>query len=281
MKHTGLGRGLDALIDTSHVAPQGGSSISEIALELIEANPDQPRRTFDEQALGELADSIREHGVISPITLRQQADGKYMIIAGERRFRASQMVGLKTIPAYIRTAKDEQVLEMALIENIQRENLDAIEIALAFQRLMDEYHLTQEKMAEKVGMKRATVANYLRLLRLPAEIQMALKKHTIEMGHAKALLSLESAEKQLALFLKIEKEGLSVRRAEELVGRCTKDKCTMYEGGQKNNKGKKEFKVQEKVLEERLGLKVSIGKGLVKIPFKTIEELNELMEHIR
>ena len=164
-KTTGLGRGLDALIDTSDVHTSGSSSISEVELSQIFANPNQPRRNFDEEALEELAESIREHGVISPITLRKNEDGTYMIIAGERRFRASKMAGLNTIPAYIRTAKDEQVMEWALIENIQRDDLDAIEIALAYQRLMDEYELTQEKMAERVGKKRATVANYLRLLK--------------------------------------------------------------------------------------------------------------------
>ena len=199
MKKTGLGRGLDALIDTSHVDTNGGSSISEIEISAIVANPDQPRRSFDEEALQELSDSIREHGVISPITLRDNGDGTYMIIAGERRFRASKMAGLERIPAYIRTAKDEQVMEWALIENIQREDLDAIEIALAYQRLMDDYELTQERMAERVGKKRATVANYLRLLKLPAEIQVGIKEKKIEMGHARAILASPSAEHQLAL----------------------------------------------------------------------------------
>ena len=171
----GLGRGLDALIDTTHVTTAGSSSISEIALSKIYANPNQPRHTFDEEALDELAQSIAKHGVISPITLRKDNDGRYMIIAGERRYRASKMAGLQTIPAYIRTAKDEQVMEWALIENIQREDLDAIEIALAYQRLMDDYDLTQERMSERVGKKRATVANYLRLLKLPAEIQLGIK----------------------------------------------------------------------------------------------------------
>ena len=170
MKKTlGLGRGLDALIDTTHVTTAGSSSISEIALNKIYANPHQPRHTFDEEALEELAQSIAEHGVISPITLRKDNDGRYMIIAGERRYRASKMAGLDTIPAYVRTAKDEQVMEWALIENIQREDLDAIEIALAYQRLMDEYDLTQERMSERVGKKRATVANYLRLLKHQGE----------------------------------------------------------------------------------------------------------------
>ena len=176
MKKTlGLGRGLDALIDTTHIATAGSSSISEIALSKIYANPDQPRHTFDEEALNELAQSISEHGVISPITLRKDSNGQYMIIAGERRFRAAKIAGLTSIPAYIRTAKDEQVMEWALIENIQREDLDAIEIALAYQRLMDEYNLTQERMSERVGKKRATVANYLRLLKLPAEIQKEIQ----------------------------------------------------------------------------------------------------------
>ena len=184
-KTTGLGRGLDALIDTSHITTGKASRISEIPLNEIVANPNQPRRTFDEEALQELADSIREHGVISPITLKQNEDGTYMIIAGERRYRAAKMAGLYDIPAYVRTAKDEQVMEWALIENIQRENLDAIEIALAYQRLMDDYELTQEQMADRVGKKRATVANYLRLLKLPAEVQMGIKERKLDMGHAR------------------------------------------------------------------------------------------------
>ena len=218
MKKTlGLGRGLDALIDTTHVTTAGSSSISEIALDHIYANPDQPRHTFDQEALEELAQSIRDHGVISPITLRKDAKNQYMIIAGERRYRAAKMAGLNTIPAYIRTAKDEQVMEWALIENIQREDLDAIEIALAYQRLMDEYHLTQERMSERVGKKRATVANYLRLLKLPAEIQLGIKEHKIDMGHARAILGSSSPEQQLSLYKKILQNGLSVRKVEELV----------------------------------------------------------------
>ena len=213
-KTTGLGRGLDALIDTSDVHTSGSSSISEVELSQIFANPNQPRRNFDEEALEELAESIREHGVISPITLRKNEDGTYMIIAGERRFRASKMAGLNTIPAYIRTAKDEQVMEWALIENIQRDDLDAIEIALAYQRLMDEYELTQEKMAERVGKKRATVANYLRLLKLPAEIQMGIQQKKIDMGHARALAGSKSAEQQLDIYKRILSEGLSVRKVE-------------------------------------------------------------------
>ena len=249
-KTTGLGRGLDALIDTSHVDTNGGSSISEIELSSIVANPDQPRRTFDEEALQELADSIREHGVISPITLRDNGDGTYMIIAGERRFRASKMAGLERIPAYIRTAKDEQVMEWALIENIQREDLDAIEIALAYQRLMDDYNLTQERMSERVGKKRATVANYLRLLKLPAEIQVGIKEKKIDMGHARAILATPSAERQLALYQRILREGLSVRKVEEL---AQEDKS---QAKSKKANGDNPYAALQKELSLALGLKV-------------------------
>ena len=247
MKKTGLGRGLDALIDTSHVDTNGGSSISEIALDSIVANPDQPRRTFDEEALQELADSIREHGVISPITLRDNGDGTYMIIAGERRFRASKIAGLDRIPAYIRTAKDEQVMEWALIENIQREDLDAIEIALAYQRLMDDYNLTQERMSERVGKKRATVANYLRLLKLPAEIQVGIKEKKIDMGHARAILSTPSAERQLELYQRILREGLSVRKVEALAQEDKK------ESKKPKDKTGNPYEMLEKELSSRLG----------------------------
>lgn len=273
-KMTGLGRGLDALIDTSHVDTNGGSSISEIELDKIIANPDQPRRTFDEEALQELADSIREHGVISPITLRDNGDGSYMIIAGERRFRASKMAGLERIPAYIRTAKDEQVMEWALIENIQREDLDAIEIALAYQRLMDDYNLTQERMSERVGKKRATVANYLRLLKLPAEIQVGIKEKKIEMGHARAILATPSAERQLELYQRILREGLSVRKVEALAQEQKQEKKpakrandALYEDIQRE-------------LSERLGMKVKIQEGKLTIVFQNDHELEQLIRKL-
>lgn len=273
-KMTGLGRGLDALIDTSHVDTNGGSSISEIELDKIIANPDQPRRTFDEEALQELADSIREHGVISPITLRDNGDGTYMIIAGERRFRASKMAGLERIPAYIRTAKDEQVMEWALIENIQREDLDAIEIALAYQRLMDDYNLTQERMSERVGKKRATVANYLRLLKLPAEIQVGIKEKKIEMGHARAILATPSAERQLELYQRILREGLSVRKVEALAQEQKQEKKpakrandALYEDIQRE-------------LSERLGMKVKIQEGKLTIAFQNDHELEQLIRKL-
>ena len=273
-KVTGLGRGLDALIDTSHVDTNGGSSISEIELNAIIANPNQPRRTFDEEALQELSDSIREHGVISPITLRDNGDGTYMIIAGERRFRASKLAGLERIPAYIRTAKDEQVMEWALIENIQREDLDAIEIALAYQRLMDDYHLTQERMSERVGKKRATVANYLRLLKLPAEIQVGIKEKKIDMGHARAILASPSAERQLALYQRILKEGLSVRKIEALA----------QEDKNESKKGKtaKEnpYAALQQDLSAKTGLKVRVQEGKVVIAFANEDELAQIINRL-
>lgn len=263
------------MIDTSHVDTNGGSSISEIALDAIVANPDQPRRSFDEDALQELADSIREHGVISPITLRDNGDGSYMVIAGERRFRASKMAGLERIPAYIRTAKDEQVMEWALIENIQREDLDAIEIALAYQRLMDDYNLTQERMSERVGKKRATVANYLRLLKLPAEIQVGIKEKKIDMGHARAILASPSAERQLALYQRILREGLSVRKVEELA------KESKVESKKPKEKNANPYEALEHELSVRTGLRVKIQSGKVIVAYKTEEELTRIADKLR
>ena len=272
-KNLGLGRGLDALIDTTHVSTAGSSSISEIQLENIYANPNQPRHTFDEEALEELSLSIREHGVISPITLRKDDNNRYMIIAGERRFRAAKMAGLTTIPAYIRTAKDEQVMEWALIENIQREDLDAIEIALAYQRLMDEYNLTQERMSERVGKKRATVANYLRLLKLPAEIQLGIKEKKIDMGHARAILGSASLEQQLSIYKRILQDGLSVRKVEELVN---------YIKPSKKTKTPREsiYAAQQAYLQERLGTTVKISAQHLTINFANEDELNAIISRL-
>ena len=271
MKKTlGLGRGLDALIDTTHVSTSGSSSISEIPLQYIYANPDQPRHDFAAEALEELAQSIKEHGVISPITLRKNANNNYMIIAGERRYRASKMAGLETIPAYVRTAKDEQVMEWALIENIQRENLNAIEIALAYQKLMDDHQLTQEKMADRVGKKRATVANYLRLLKLPAEIQLGIKEKKIDMGHARAILGSPSPEQQLDIYKKILQNDLSVRKVEELV---TNAKQVVKAPKSVQSK----YEKQQQFLEQKLGRKVKISSTQLTISFKNEEELNQLI----
>ena len=288
-KKTGLGRGLDALIDTSHVDTSNASSINEVEIDKITANPNQPRRTFDEEALEELAASIREHGVISPITLRKNDDDTYMIIAGERRWRASKLAGLTTIPAYIRTAKDEQVMEWALVENIQRENLDAIEIALAYQRLMDEYQLTQERLSERVGKKRATVANYLRLLKLPAEVQIGIKERKIEMGHARAILGAKSAELQLALYKRILAKGLSVRQVEEAAANA--ERAEQQADSKATPKQKLRnvigfYADKEDQLKKSLGCDCQIrvgakGKGKLIINFLSEQQLEEVLQHIR
>lgn len=216
-KKRGLGRGLDAIFSTSNLQQQTTpmSEMAEVALVDIEPNPLQPRSTFDEEALAELAASISQLGVIQPVTLKQVDGGKYIIISGERRWRASQMAGLERIPAYIRDVDDENLHAMALVENIQRQDLNAIEIALGMRRLIEECGLTQESMAEKVGKKRSTVSNYMRLLSLPSEVQLALKEGLISMGHAKAIASLE-VDEQIKALKKCVKKGLSVRQAEEL-----------------------------------------------------------------
>lgn len=282
---TGLGRGLGALIDTEHVSTGGSSSISEVAMDVIFANPNQPRTHFDEEALTELATSIRELGVISPITLRKNDDGTYLIIAGERRFRASKLVGLKSIPAYVKTAADEQVMEMALIENIQREDLNAIEIALTFYRLMEEYKLTQERLSERVGKKRTTIANYLRLLRLPAEIQMGIKNKKIDMGHARAILGLNDPAVQLKLYDLIVKNEYTVRKVEELVRLFLEtghfdDKSSVSANPVKKLKEFDELKSQ---LSQVFGTKVQFtcnpeGKGKISIPFTNDEDLARIMD---
>ena len=226
-KKFALGRGLDALISNEEVKTSGSSSINEIELSKISINPNQPRRDFDPIALQELADSIAEIGIIQPITLRKLNDDAYQIIAGERRYRASVQAGLKTIPAYIRTADDENVMEMALIENIQREDLNSLEIALAYQHLIEQYGLTQERLSERIGKKRTTVANYLRLLKLPATIQVALKNKEIDMGHARALLALDDPKTQIRIFNEILSQGYSVRKVEEIVSSALHEKIVL------------------------------------------------------
>lgn len=281
-KGFGLGRGLDALIDTEHVITNGSSSINEVELSAISPNPNQPRTHFDEEALDELATSIRELGVISPITLRKNEDDTYQIIAGERRYRAAKKVGLKTIPAYIKTAADEQVMEMALIENIQREDLNAIEIALTYQRLMDEYSLTQERMRQRVGKKRATIANYLRLLRLPAEIQMGITEHKIDMGHARALLGTDNPANQLDIYKRILNEGLSVRKVEEIV----RDESDKQQTKPENQVRKlPEYAQLQQRLSDLFETKVQFncndkGKGKISIPFANDGELAKIMEKL-
>ncbi|MDE6793904.1 MAG: ParB/RepB/Spo0J family partition protein, partial [Muribaculaceae bacterium] len=217
LKRNALGRGLDSLISSMNEIQTGGSSaINEIELDLISPNPEQPRRIFKEETIEELANSIRELGIVQPLSLRDNGNGTYQIIAGERRWRAARIAGLNTVPAYVRTASDAEVTEMALIENIQREDLNAIEVALAFRKLIDTYNLTQDRLSERIGKKRTTIANHLRLLKLPAEIQLGLRDRKLDMGHARALLSVTDPKEQLNLYNQILKEGLSVRRVEEL-----------------------------------------------------------------
>lgn len=283
-KYNALGRGLDALISTENVRTQGSSTINEIAIDQIEANPNQPRREFDEESLRELAISIREIGIIQPITLRQVADNRFQIIAGERRWRASQMAGLKAIPAYIRTINDENVMEMALVENIQREDLNAIEIALAYEHLIENTGMTQEKVSERVGKSRTAITNYLRLLKLPAQIQMALQKHEIDMGHARALLSLDSPSLQIKLYKEIQKNNYSVRKVEALVNRIKNGED--IESSKKNVDAANSHSAAMTTLKNQLSTffnsKVQLtcnarGKGKISIPFADEAELERIM----
>lgn len=283
-KYNSLGRGLDALISTDAVRTQGSSTINEIAIDQIEANPNQPRREFDDEALQELAHSIREIGIIQPITLRQTAENRFQIIAGERRWRASQLAGLKAIPAYIRTIKDENVMEMALVENIQREDLNAIEIALAYEHLLEGSGMTQEKVSERIGKSRTAISNYLRLLKLPAQVQMALQKKEIDMGHARALLALDSPALQIKLFKEILKNGYSVRKVEELV-QALKNGDDIESGKKKiiaRNQLPEEFCELRNQLASFLNTKVQMtcspkGKGKISIPFANEAELERIM----
>ena len=274
-----LGRGLDALFSMDEVKTEGSSSINEIELSKITVNPNQPRHEFDPVALQELADSISEIGIIQPITLRKLTDDEYQIIAGERRFRAAQMAHLTTIPAYIRTADDENVMEMALIENIQREDLNSVEIALAYQHLLDQYGLTQERLSERVGKKRATIANYLRLLKLPAPIQLGLQNKQIDMGHARALLALDDPKQQMKLYEDIVSRDYSVRKVEELVK-------VLLNGDEPVARAKsklpKEFNLLTQQLSTFFQTKVQLtcsdkGKGKITIPFNNEEELERIM----
>ena len=283
----GKGRGLDALIDTGEVRTQGSSNLSEIPLSQIEPNPNQPRREFDEEALQELANSIREVGIIQPITLRQIEEGRYQIIAGERRWRASQLAGLQAVPAYIRTVQDENVMEMALVENIQREDLNAIEIALAYEHLAETTGMTQEKISERVGKSRTAVTNYMRLLKLPAQVQMALKNREIDMGHARALLSIESPSVQIKLFKEIQKNGYSVRKVEEMVKMLNSGEDVQT--AKKSIASKAQLPEEFNILKDRLSTlfqtKVQMtcnpkGKGKISIPFANEEELERIMNAI-
>lgn len=291
-RRNALGRGLSALLeDNESLIPKEKqreakekSSINEIPVEQIDTNPYQPRTHFDEKALQELSDSIKVHGIIQPITVRQLEDKKFQLISGERRFQASKMAGLESVPAYVRKADDQQMLEMALIENIQRENLDAIEIALSYQRLISECDLKQEELGGRVGKERSTVTNYLRLLKLPPDIQLAIRDKKLSMGHARALVNIDNTDSQLAIFKKVMQEELSVRKTEALVRDWKKPaekKAPAKSTGSTNYAN--EYNHIEKKLSSHFGTKIRLklegeDKGQISIPFISVEDLNRILE---
>ncbi len=282
MKQKGLGRGLDAIFGTDKIEAQVTpmSEMAEIAVGEIIPNPTQPRTSFDEEALDELADSIRQLGVIQPITVKRGADGKYIIISGERRWRAAQRADLQTLPAYIREADDENLHAMALVENIQRQDLNAIEIALGMQRLIEECNLTQDALSEKVGKKRSTVANYMRLLKLPDEVQLALKEGLISMGHAKAIAA-APAEEQLRLLKRCVRKGLSVRQVEELARALNeKPAASPAEEEEYPESYAKLVEQLEKLFTEQISIRRSkSGGGKIVIGFEDDAQIERILEH--
>lgn len=279
-----LGRGLGSLISMDDAPARDTSAINEIDLAHISPNPDQPRTSFDETALDELASSIRELGIIQPLSLRKTGPDSYQIIAGERRYRAAQKAGLKSVPAYIRTANEAELTEMALIENIQREDLNAIEIALTFKKLIDRYELTQERLSERIGKKRATIANFLRLLKLPAEVQLGLRDKRVDMGHARALLSVDNPSVQLKIYKEILKQGLSVRKVEELAKAYQEGKNVKETAQQQpaSRLGNHDFDLLKKHLSAAFQTPVKFscdrsGKGQITFSFASEEELTRLI----
>ena len=289
-KHRGLGRGLDAILQSPETditskdisGDYVAGAVAEIDINLIEANPFQPRTEFDDAALQELAQSIKEQGVIQPVTVRKLGYNRYQLISGERRLRASKLAGLDTIPVFIRIANDEQMLELALIENIHRENLNAIEVAISYQRLIDECNLTQEQLSGKLGKNRSTIANFLRLLKLPAEIQIALRDGHISMAHARALINIEDKETQLKLLQQIIEDDLSVRQTEELASKA-KTQDNGKEQRKQTNYLPDHFKAQIKTLSQALNTKVKVkrnlkGQGSVVIDFKNEAEFDRIIE---
>lgn len=271
------------MISVNDIQTGGSSAINEIKIDDIKPNANQPRRSFDEETLQELAASIRELGIVQPLSVRDMGDGTYQIIAGERRWRAAGMAGLNSVPAYVRKASDTEVTEMALIENIQREDLNAIEVALAFRNLIDTYNLTQERLSERLGKNRATIANHLRLLKLPAEIQLGLRDHKLEMGHARALIGIEDPKQQLKLYNLIIKEGLSVRKVEELAKSA--GNSVEKEKGETLKKERPDFSEYQNLLTEKLGSAVKVtsksnGKGSVTINFSSEDQLRSLVKKL-
>jgi ParB family transcriptional regulator, chromosome partitioning protein len=301
-KKKALGRGLSALlsdspeddkleveipigVSTPAVAEPKKSGIDEIPIEEIEVNPFQPRTHFDQDALLELSESIAVHGIIQPITVRRLAPNQYQLISGERRFQASKLAGLKTIPAYIRSADDQQMLEMALIENIQRENLNAIEIALSYQRLISECNLKQEELGDRVGKNRATVTNYLRLLKLPPDIQIAVRDNKLSMGHARAIINVENPDQQLYIFKKTVNDELSVRKVEELVREVANKRTESSPTTTSTPSASKEITQLQSSLSSHFGTRVVIRsdgkKGEIKIPFLSVEDLNRILDILK
>lgn len=283
-KRNALGRGLDQLISMDDIQTGGSSAINEIAIKHISPNPDQPRQAFDNTALEELASSIRELGIIQPLTLRSTGPNSYQIISGERRYRAAKLAGLSSVPAYVRTANDSELTEMALIENIQREDLNAIEIALTFRKLIDQYKLTQERLSERIGKNRATIANFLRLLKLPAEVQLGLRDKALDMGHARALLSIEKPSVQLKFYNEILKKGLSVRQVEQMVKQYNETERLKEAGQQTPAKrlNNNDYKILQKHLTTSFGVPVKfscdiLGKGKITFPFKNETELEKII----
>ena len=282
IKRNALGRGLDSLISMDDVPASGSSAINEIPLDAISPNPDQPRTTFDNEALEELATSIRQLGIIQPLSLRKTGPDTYQIIAGERRYRAALMAGLESVPAYIRTANEAELTEMALIENIQREDLNAIEIALTFRKLIEQYNLTQERLSERIGKKRATIANFLRLLKLPAEVQLGLRDKRVDMGHARALLTIPDPALQLKLYEEILKQGLSVRRVEELAKQYAAGQTAKPEAKPNTRFRSDDFDVLKQHLSSVFRTPVQFacdkqGRGKITFSFKDDDELERLI----
>ncbi|UZR94743.1 ParB/RepB/Spo0J family partition protein [Chondrinema litorale] len=287
-KSLSLGKGLGSLLSDAPKkednTPKSPADIYRVPVDQIETNPFQPRQDFDEEALKELADSIETHGIIQPITLRKLSEKEYQIISGERRWQASKIAGLVEIPAYVRTANDQQMHEMALIENIQRENLNPIEIANSYQRLISEFNLKQEELGDRVGKKRATVTNYLRLLRLSDDVKAALRDGKISMGHAKELINIENIDQQIFVLNKIIEEGLSVRKVEALARELKKGKEVKPVAEKKPaSEFEQEIKLLQSKLSSQFSTKINIqtkgkDKGEIKIPFHSVDDLNRILE---
>ena len=287
-KKSSLGRGLGALIEDveSNKPAESVASINEIDIHAIEINPFQPRKNFDEEALQELAASIRQLGIIQPITVRKIDGEKFQLITGERRFRASKLAGLDTIPAYVRVADDQAMLELALVENIQREDLDAIEVDISYQRLIDECNLTQENMSDRVGKKRSTVTNYLSLLKLPAEIQAGIRQKKITMGHARALINIDDVEKQLSIYHHVIEEELSVRNIEDLVRNLTQPKEVENPDKRSARDLPFEYVNYRDNLRSYFKTRVQLsrtdkGSGKIVIPFNSDDELKKIVEMLQ